>query len=177
VKIAFDEHIPPTLVKAVQALAEESGPITAKIVTAKDYVQPGDPKGDDTPWVQRFAVDGGKVIVSGDRQMRARLHERKALSDAGITVVFFSSTWSQKNAFVKCAMLLNWWPKIWECVNNAKPGECFEIPFQWNWTELRRMELPTATPPKVRKPRARRRQGQSEEDPQATADRPLLNQD
>ena len=45
--------------------------------------------------------------------------------------------WSRKADNVKSAMLMVWWPKLAEYIKNGKPGDSWEIPFQWNLKELR----------------------------------------
>lgn len=134
-KVALDENIPLGIVRAFQALTKEGTLRGVEIVSAREYAE--DHEKDDVPWIKRFAVDGGQVIISGDKRMRARVHERDALTSAGMIVFFFTSSWSSKNDFTKSAMLLNWWPKIAEYIANGKPGDFWEIPFQWNLKGLR----------------------------------------
>ena len=86
-KVAFDEHIPPALVHAFQAFANEwkfrqlTGGLAVE--KAKDYApKPGDEdylKGNDVPWIRRFAKGGGKIIITGDTEMISVPHERLAL--------------------------------------------------------------------------------------------------
>ena len=141
-RLAFDEHVPKGLVKVFQVLAEEGSiPPIQKVVSARDYAKPQD-KGDDQHWVRRFSQDGGRVIVSGDKKMRARPHERRALVDEGMIVFFFSPVWSEKNMFVKGAMLLNWWPKILETASSAPTPSLWRVPFQWEWKNLEQIAIP-----------------------------------
>ncbi len=134
-KVAFDEHVPPGIVKVFKTLAEEGDIVRIEFVSARDYRLPKD-KG-DPPWLERFAKDGGSVVISGDRKMRSRPHERAALAEAGLITFFFRPVWSERTMFVKSAMLLNWWPRINEYIWQSSPSQCWEIPFQWNWTNLR----------------------------------------
>ena len=83
-KVAFDEHIPPEMVTPVKSLLEKKGPI--EVVLARDYAEP--PSKSDTPWLIKFAADGGRVVVTGDKDMRARLDEQAALKDLGLIVFF-----------------------------------------------------------------------------------------
>lgn len=134
-KVALDENIPLGIVRAFQALTKEGTISGVEFVSARDYSE--DHEKDDVPWVKRFAADGGGVIISGDKRMRGRLHERDALASVGMIVFYFTSAWSNANEFTKSAMLLLWWPKIAEYMESSKAGACWEIPFQWHWKELR----------------------------------------
>jgi hypothetical protein len=137
-KIAFDEHVPTAMVRALEAFAKErqlrriTGDIEIK--SAKDYApQPGDTdylRKNDAPWLKRFAADGGKVVISGDTKMRWVPHERLALIEHDFVVIFFENQWSKWKFFRKCALLLHWWPLVASCIKRAKPGFWY-IPCHW----------------------------------------------
>jgi hypothetical protein len=137
-KVAFDEHIPLAMVRVFQLFASErsfqslaSGLI---IESARDYApRPGDAdymKGNDVPWIRRFAAAGGKVIISGDTKMMREDHERLALVETGMVVIFFGSQWSGWKFHRKCALLLNWWQAIAKMATKAKPG-FWRVPTSW----------------------------------------------
>ncbi len=130
-KIAFDEHIPSVIVKIFQGLANDGDILEAEIVSAKEYVAAE--KEGDVPWLKKFASAGGKVIISGDVRMRSRQHERLALQQGGFTAFYFTGAWSQKNNFVKSAMLLFWWPKIQQYIEKIEKPKIWEVPCQWTW--------------------------------------------
>jgi hypothetical protein len=87
-KIAFDEHIPQAIAEAFKALQGENAILRCEIVSARDYAVPRAES--DVPWLQRFAADGGKVVISGDAKMRGKLHEQRALAAAGFVVIFLA---------------------------------------------------------------------------------------
>ena len=103
-RIAFDENVPPKLADAIEALGGEAGMLRVEIVSARKYAPPTKAPS-DVPWLEQFAKDGGKVVISGDARMRGKLHEQKALADAGFIVIFFARAWNQMNAYSKTAML------------------------------------------------------------------------
>jgi hypothetical protein len=165
VKIALDENLPIGLVQVFQELANKGLIPAVELVSAGAY-RPSSERGDEG-WIPRFAADGGNIVISGDGRMRARRHEAIALSSAKLIVFFFEGSWGKKNIFVKTAMLLNWWPKIIETIGKSEPGQCWEIPFQWNWKEMR-----DVTPPSLElTPRstARRRRKKHRNAPQTEA--------
>ena len=108
--------------------------LRAEIVSARQYATPKAKS--DVPWLEKFAKDGGKVVISGDVKMRGKLHEQKALLDAGFIVFFFARKWNQFDSFIKTAMLLKWWRVILSKIESATPGKFFEIPFSWHGIEF-----------------------------------------
>lgn len=138
-KIAFDEHFPPALVKVFKTLASEGHVLRAAICFAKDYAAP--PAKNDVPWLEKFKADGGDVVITGDTRMRKRVIERKALSELGLITITFSGAWGQADWFTKSAMLLKWWPHIQDQITSAKPGQCFEVPFSWSGNKLKEISL------------------------------------
>lgn len=127
------------MVRAFQAFANEKqlrrecG--SFEIKSAKDYTpKRGDadfsPR-NDVPWLKRFAADGGKVVISGNTEMKNVPHERLALLESGFIVIFFESQWSNWKFFRKCALLLHWWPVIAKTLKRARPKSFYHIPCNW----------------------------------------------
>jgi hypothetical protein len=138
-KVVFDQNVPIGVVKVLQAFANEkqflriSGNFVIK--SAQDYTpKPGEddyrPK-DDTPWLKRFADDGGKVVISGDVRMRYKPHERLALIEHQFLVVFFENQWSEWKFWRKSALLVHWWPVIAAKIRRYKKPSFFHVPCNW----------------------------------------------
>ncbi|MER8382335.1 hypothetical protein [Mesorhizobium sp. M1403] len=137
-KVAFDENMPAAMVRVFQLFHKERSlkHIVQGVVieSAKDYTPrlgDGDyqPK-NDVPWVKRYAASGGTVIVSGDTKMATVPHERLALVQEGMIVIFFAPKWGQWPFCRKAALLLHWWPTILKHSKKAKPG-FFAVPCAW----------------------------------------------
>ncbi|RNJ43861.1 hypothetical protein DNR46_20000 [Mesorhizobium japonicum] len=105
-----------------------------EIKSAKDYTpKPEDhdyQRKSDVPWIRRYAAAGGRIIVSGDVKMSSVPHERLALVEEGMVVVFFAPKWDNWLFCRKAALLLHWWPTILTHVRTAKPG-FFVVPCAW----------------------------------------------
>jgi hypothetical protein len=129
-KIAFDEHIPPEMAGPVKALLEDG--IELEIVLAKDYADP--PASSDVPWLVKFAADGGRVVLTGDKEMRSRLDEQAALRELGLVVFFFPPAWNNWNMTDKCAFLLKWWPAIVAKAQESSPSDFWEMKASWTQT-------------------------------------------
>lgn len=145
-KIALDEHIGEAIVEALLALSGEYKMLRADLVSARKYS--GSIKAtSDVPWVEQFKKDGGNVIVSGDARMRSKLHEQKALGDAGFIVFFPARRWNNLKVFDKTAMLIHWWPFILKQAGSSAPGRFYEVPISWSGAMFREV-----TPPLRKKP-------------------------
>lgn len=139
-KIAFDENIPPGMVRAFEVLGRERqirkvvGGIL-ELQKAKDFV-PSATDGDhvprsDVPWLKRFSSNGGRGVISGDVSMRTKPHELEALRQLNLIVIFFERRWSGWDFFKKTALLMYYWPKVAKKLRTAKPGEFWCIPSHW----------------------------------------------
>jgi hypothetical protein len=143
VKIAFDENVPMAMVKVFETFAKErqfkklTG--TFVIKSAKDYTpfksDPDYQPSNDVPWIKRFYADGGRIIISGNTEMKSVPHERLALIECGMIVFFFEGRWSKWRFFEKCAHLMHWWPVVAAKAHRAKKGTFWHIPLNWTAQE------------------------------------------
>jgi hypothetical protein len=167
-KIAFDENIPAAMVRVFQTFASERQ--LRKLVggnfeirSAKDYApHPGDLDylaRNDVPWLRRFAADGGKVVISDNRNMKNVPQERLALVELGFIVIFFENQWSGWKFFRKCSLLLHWWPVIAAKVTNkrTKSGSFWHVPS--TWPERGKLKAVSNQDPKALKIEAQRAKG------------------
>jgi PIN like domain len=184
-KVAFDQNVPIAMVKVLQTFARErqfrkiSGPF--EITSAADYTRKiGDPDHrpkDDVPWLKRFAEDGGKVVISGDAQMKNRAHERLALIEGGFIVIFFEPQWSNWKFWRKCALLINWWPVIAAKIRRTKKSAFYHVPC--HWAEDGQLRWVSNRDPKLlkiqRKAAALRRRRPGKSRPSRPSDGPLFD--
>lgn len=129
-KIALDEHIAPTVADAIIALLEDGRHGSIEVVRAKDYVEA--PASSDTPWLRKFAKDGGSIVITGDKRMRTRPHEAEALSELGLITFFAPTSWNHMPFMIRASYLLLWWESIIESAKDAKRGTCWQLPDNWN---------------------------------------------
>jgi PIN like domain len=147
VKIAFDENIPASMVRVFETFATErqlkklTGNFdieSAKLYTPEpqedDYIAKN-----DVPWIRRFAHAGGRIIISGNTNMRNVPHERLALIENGMIVIFFESRWNNWGFFDKCSHLMHWWPVIAKKVKTAPKGSFWYVPLNWTASDKGRL--------------------------------------
>lgn len=134
-KVAFDEHVPAAIARALESFANEQKfkSLTGglQVERAQDYApKPSDLdylENKDAPWIKRYSKSGGQIIISGDTNMMTQPHERLALLEEGMIVVFFGKKWSSWQFFRKCALILCWWPKIVTTVKKAERGTFWRV--------------------------------------------------
>ena len=125
-KIAFDEHIPPPVQLAVLPLLDGARFKNVTVVAAKKYAEP--PATSDVPWMEKFKADGGGAIVSGDNAMRRKPHERQAITDLRMVLIFLPPSWNNAEFAEKSGYIMYWWPVILELIHKSRPGQCWELP-------------------------------------------------
>ena len=134
-KVAFDAHIPPVMVDVCVTMQSASpSKFGCEFCSALDYELPEDEG--DVPWLTRFAKDGGTVVVSGDKAMRNKPHERQAFMDAGLIMFFFHRSWNHFDFSGKTSFLLKWWPRIEIHAQSAPSPSCWQIPRGWESGEF-----------------------------------------
>ncbi|MEY9879821.1 hypothetical protein [Bradyrhizobium sp. USDA 329] len=174
-KIAFDENVPIAMVKVFQTFANErqlrKKVGSFEITSATEYTpKPSDGdyvRKNDAPWIKRFAVAGGKVIISGDTEMRYVPHERLALIQAGMLVFFFDGKWSQWDFFRKCSLLIHHWPAIASRIKRGKAPAFWHIPLSWH-EKAKLRKVSTDDPKKLKIERRAKPQRPARKRPPAT---------
>ena len=167
-KVVFDQHVPPTLAKVFIALSKEKviqrtckdmifekAEDYAPSLSDKDYIRKS-----DVPWLDRFAKAGGYAVISGDKRMRQKPHERLALYDHGFVVIFFEASWADWDFFRKSSLFLHWWEEVTSKIRNAEKGTFWVIPSAFPGTggELRNVSFGLAQLLKDNPDRSRKRQ-------------------
>lgn len=88
----------------------------------------------DETWLPRFALEGGKAIVSADRKMLARPHQLGAIVASDLICVFLSQQWAQCRRHEQAAQILHWWPRIEKTIIASKPRDCWRVPHGYSTT-------------------------------------------
>lgn len=185
-KVVFDQNVPIGMVKVLQTFANEhqfrkiSGNFEIR-AAAKYTPRTNDADyraKNDVPWLKRFADDGGKVVISGDTNMKNRAHERLALIEGGFIVIFFEQQWSNWKFWRKCALLIHWWPVIAAKIRRAKKPSFYHVPC--NWVEDGKLRWVSNEDPKLlkierRASAARKRKLPAKPAPSRPSDGPLFD--
>lgn len=134
-KIRADEHVTFRLVHAIKSL-------NLKQTLELSHVRDDHPaRTTDETWLPAFAQDGGKAILSGDAAMLKRPHQIMAIEATGLVCFILSKQWCQARLHEKVANILWQWPKIEVALLNARPGDCFPVPFAFNDDALEQKKI------------------------------------
>lgn len=122
--IRFDECINPRIVDALKAIGGFQRDI--ELETPRDLAQQGL---EDVHWIEDFSRRGGRLIVSGDGNMRRVQLERAALEASGLIAVFPHMKWySNLGRWGQAAFFMAWFPSIIRLAQDAEQGSHFRIP-------------------------------------------------
>jgi hypothetical protein len=120
------------MVRVFASLGQEKRFRGFEFVSAKDYAPKHDDhdylKKSDVPWLERFAQDGGKVVISGNVRMMEVPLEMQALRQLGFLVFFFERKWNGWDFYQKSALVLFYWDRIARKIRRGKRGKFWRVP-------------------------------------------------
>ncbi len=133
-RFVFDENHPPALARMLAPLAEGE---TYEVTEVVGLGLRGAP---DTELLAAICVDGRRgVLITTDRAMRRRKHERAAVASSGAVVVVGVSNWNQQaDLWERARMMLWWWIEIVASAKAADPGTFLELPWRQRTKPLAR---------------------------------------
>ena len=122
--IRFDECISWRIVEAIQKLGL---PRDVEIETAQHRGEGGQP---DVAWIEDFARRGGRLVFSGDANMRHVQLERAALEASGLVAVFPSSKkyFDGLRKWGQAGYVMVWLPAILRLAEEAPAGSHYRLP-------------------------------------------------
>ena len=134
-KIRADEHIAPKIVRAVRDLVLSS---THELSHVREYHSA---RTADETWVPRFALEGGKAILSADRHMLARPHQQAAVLASGVSCIILPPQWAQSRRHEQAAHILWWWPRIEACLEATEDPRFWKVPFGFDKSKLEEISV------------------------------------
>ena len=97
-----------------------------ELETPEELAQRGQP---DVDWIGDFAGRDGRLVISGDGNMRRVQLERAALEASGIVAVFPHMKWyGNLGRWGQAAFFLAWFPAIMRLANESERGAHYRIP-------------------------------------------------
>lgn len=120
-KILIDEHLPPPLARALNALFAGEH----EIVHLREKFGPAV---QDVEWITALSREGRWIIISADRRITRNRAEYHAFRNSNL-VGFFMSSGMYKSKLVKQAeRLLALWEPMVELASRMAGGAMFELP-------------------------------------------------
>jgi len=131
VRIAFDENTPWAVTQALRILAtaEAAGsPEEIEVLHAYDIVS----KGTSDPTLIQAVAEGyrGKAaLITSDKSMRTRRHERAAFTDTGCIGIVLRGHWNHASMWDRARSSLLWWNTWVAQVGSSDPGTLWQCPW------------------------------------------------
>ena len=122
-KFFFDRCIPIRLVRMLAAFDPEH-----EIVHEDDDPR-FDPRSEDVFIIETLAGENPKpMFLTGDLNMRSKVpHERKALKESGLKIVFFRKTFHNVSMEDQAVKLIKAWPAIKNATCRCASPTVFEV--------------------------------------------------
>ena len=130
-RIVFDEHTPRAVAHALRPLvaAENVGQADpVEVWHALDLFEKGLR---DTILIERVAdgTHARAALVTSDKAMRTRQHERAAFTHTGCIGIVLRGQWAHAAAWDRAVHTLCWWSVWVETVAGAAPGTLWQCPW------------------------------------------------
>ena len=118
----FDNCISPKVARAVNAIYEDDG---HSAVPLRDIFPANTP---DSEWINSLSQSSQDwVVITHDRRISKKPHERAALESTDLKIFFLDSGWSGFSPSQTTQKLLKYWDKIIEQAEDSEPGTSFLI--------------------------------------------------
>lgn len=130
-RVVFDENMPRALAQAMRILAEANAigaPEPLEVLHALDVVKRGT---SDIPLIE--AVADAKhhkaALITTDKAMRTRQHERVAFTDTGCIGIILMGHWNHASLWDRARLSLIWWTTWIAQIEEAQPGSLWRSPW------------------------------------------------
>jgi hypothetical protein len=132
VKLSLDENLPPALAQAAHALLRPQGGEAISIPErfGRSFA--------DVDWISELHQEGGWAVLTTDRKLRTRPHERLALEQSGLLVFIMAPGWNQEGFWRKAAGVIRWLPGMIDAMERYPPPALLSVPHRWTPTPIRR---------------------------------------
>jgi hypothetical protein len=135
--VALDADIPK---KAVTALKVIFGGDELDFLWVPDIVPANT---EDIFWAPVFRKKGGRVIISGDKEIAKRPHQIIAFQQNELICFFMEPPWSSNYRLnAKAASLIYWWPAIATQIEKSSLGDVWQVPLGWKIGEMKSLRIP-----------------------------------
>ena len=131
-KLALDENLPPALARAIHALMQ---PDDGEAISIPERFGRGIA---DTDWIAALHAEGGWSVLTTDRKLRTRPHERAALERSELLVFILAPGWNQEEYWRKAAGVIRWLPSMIDALPIHKPPALLSVPHRWTPAPIKR---------------------------------------
>jgi predicted nuclease of predicted toxin-antitoxin system len=115
-----DNNLSPKIARALNCLIEPDH----EVIHLRDKYKPNIP---DPEWMAALATEHQWMIISGDIRIRQNKAELAAWQEAGHTIFFLRSGWTNISPFEQASKIFHVFPDVIELAKRAAEGTGFEI--------------------------------------------------
>jgi hypothetical protein len=128
VRLVFDENMPRVLAEALRPIARAlAEPGSIEVLHALDLASTGTP---DVSLIEAVAAFPGKAaLITTDKSMRTRAHERAAFQATGCIGIVLVGGWNQAPLIERAQLSLIWWETWATAVAAVAPGSLLKCPY------------------------------------------------
>jgi hypothetical protein len=128
VRLVFDENMPRVLAEALRPIVHVlAAPRSVEVLHALDLVSSGT---SDVSLIETVSTFPGKAaLITTDKSMRTRAHERAAFRATGCIGIVLMGGWNHASLLERAQLSLIWWETWEECVRVASPGSLLKCPY------------------------------------------------
>lgn len=134
-KLALDENLPPALAHATNALLVPHG---GQAISIPERFGTGI---GDLEWIGALRQEDGWAVLTADRRLRTRPHERLALMQSGLVFFVLAQGWNQESFWPKAAGVIRWLPSMIEAFSTVRPPALLAIPYRWTPKPLKPIKV------------------------------------
>lgn len=127
-RLVFDENMPRVLAEALRPIARAlAASDSVEVLHALDLIPAGTP---DVSLIEAVAAFPGKAaLITTDKSMRTRAHERAAFQATGCIGIVLVGGWNHAPLLERAQLSLVWWETWAEAVAVAAPGSLLKCPY------------------------------------------------
>lgn len=121
-KLALDENLPPALARAIHELLL---PFGGEASCIPERFGRGVA---DRDWIAALRDEGGWAVLTLDRKLRTRPHERLALEQSGLVVFILAAGWAKESFWPKTTGIICWLPRMLEAIEVYRAPVLLAVP-------------------------------------------------
>lgn len=143
-RLIADEHISFRIVNAISDLARLPTGWSFEAVKRSKYASI-----EDEDWLEQFANDGGKGLISADKSMLKRPTLVRAISDTGLVAIYLPGEFGEgghkgyggKGRLYQMAYAAYWWTEFQAVFGRASEGTAWRAPRRLHIGECQQIDL------------------------------------
>ncbi|MBG0795896.1 hypothetical protein IYY11_21290 [Methylocystis sp. H62] len=122
-KVLLDEHLPPALARALNALFAGEH----EIIHLRDRFGP---RVTDVEWIEALGREGRWIVISADRRITRNKAEYHAFRNSKLIGFFMSPSLYKSKITKQAERLLALWEGIVDLAGRVEGGAMFELPMK-----------------------------------------------